>query len=76
MVYVDHADAEPVIAEATWEGRIARAPRGSGGFGYDPLFVDLRDGRHAAELPAAEKNRRSHRGQAARRLRQLLAARA
>ena len=34
MVYVDHADAEPVIAEATWEGRIARAPRGSGGFGY------------------------------------------
>lgn len=73
MVYLEHPDAEPLVAEAAWEGRIAEAPRGSGGFGYDPLFIDPRDGRHSAELPPAEKNRRSHRGQAARRLKELLA---
>jgi XTP/dITP diphosphohydrolase len=62
------ADPSPVIAQAAWEGRIARSPRGSGGFGYDPLFVVAGGDRTAAEFDAAEKNRVSHRGQALRAL--------
>ncbi|MFM1823320.1 MAG: hypothetical protein RI967_1586 [Planctomycetota bacterium] len=56
-----------VVAEArgTFEGRIGLAPRGSNGFGYDPLLV-LEDGRTSAELTSAEKNARSHRGNALR----------
>lgn len=74
MVFVREAeDPEPVIAEAEWRGRIGHAPRGSGGFGYDPYFV-LADGRTAAELPADEKNRVSHRGQALALLAARLAA--
>lgn len=65
---------EPVFAEGTLEGRIGTAPRGGGGFGYDPLFV-LPDGRTTAELDPADKNAISHRGQAARRMRELLAER-
>lgn len=61
------------IAEGTCSGQIARAPRGSGGFGYDPLFVvDGLDGRAMAELSEAEKNRVSHRARAVRALRSLL----
>jgi len=72
MVYVrSAADPRPVVAEGLWHGEIARAPRGSNGFGYDPLFV-LPDGRHAAELNAEEKNRLSHRALALRRLQELL----
>jgi XTP/dITP diphosphohydrolase len=57
-------DPAPLVAEGVWEGRIATAPRGSGGFGYDPLFV-VGDGElTAAQLPAAVKNRLSHRAQA------------
>jgi XTP/dITP diphosphohydrolase len=56
-------------AEGTFEGRIARAPRGSGGFGYDPIFLlnDATD-RTAAELTPEEKQALSHRGNAARAL--------
>lgn len=65
MVFVRFAaDPHPVVAEAAWVGRIGREPRGTGGFGFDPLFVVDGDGRTAAELPAREKNRGSHRGQA------------
>lgn len=65
MAFVRHAeDAQPVLAEAVWEGRIGHVPRGTGGFGYDPYFIVDGDGRTAAEMPAAEKNRMSHRGQA------------
>jgi len=64
-------DPAPVIAQGTWEGRIARAPRGSGGFGYDPAFIPAGEARTAAELPAQEKNQVSHR---ARALRALVAA--
>ena len=60
----DAGDPTPLIAEGAWEGWIATAPRGAGGFGYDPLFIGVADGRTAAELPVAEKNRLSHRGQA------------
>ena len=62
------ADPAPVIAQASWEGRIARAARGSGGFGYDPLFIVAGGERRAAEFDAAEKNRVSHRGLALRAL--------
>ncbi len=59
---------EKLTASGAWEGRVAVAPRGEGGFGYDPLFVDLESGRHAAELTREEKNARSHRGKALRAL--------
>jgi XTP/dITP diphosphohydrolase len=74
LVYLRRGDdPAPLIAEGTWSGRIAEAPRGDAGFGYDPLF-ELADGRTAAELPAEEKNRVSHRGQALTALRHRLAA--
>jgi XTP/dITP diphosphohydrolase len=66
-------DPEPLVAEARWHGEVLPAPRGGGGFGYDPLFFVPELGRTAAELPAAEKNRISHRGRALRTLRQRLA---
>jgi XTP/dITP diphosphohydrolase len=62
------ADPEPLIAEGSWEGEIARVPRGAHGFGYDPLFLVAGRGLTAAELPAEEKNRISHRARAAARL--------
>jgi XTP/dITP diphosphohydrolase len=69
MVLVRTADdPQPVVAEGTWDGEIARAPRGANGFGYDPLFVLPERGLTAAELPPEEKNRISHRGRAAARL--------
>ena len=65
MVLVKNAaDRDPLVAEGLWHGEIARAPRGSNGFGYDPLFVVPALGVTAAEMDAAEKNRVSHRGKA------------
>ena len=65
MAFVrDAGDAAPVVAEASWSGRIGFERRGAGGFGYDPLFIVEGDSRTAAEMPEAEKNRVSHRGQA------------
>lgn len=61
-------DAAPLSGEGTWEGRIALAPRGSGGFGYDPAFIPAGGQRTAAELSPAEKNKVSHRAQALARL--------
>jgi XTP/dITP diphosphohydrolase len=57
-------DPMPVVAEGTWEGRIDRFPRGTGGFGYDPVFVPAGLEATAAELEPAVKNASSHRGQA------------
>ncbi|MCM0044259.1 MAG: RdgB/HAM1 family non-canonical purine NTP pyrophosphatase [Burkholderiaceae bacterium] len=69
LVFVRHADdPQPVIADGRWLGDIVAAPRGQGGFGYDPHFVVRGLGKTAAELPAEEKNRLSHRGQALRAL--------
>ena len=63
MVLVRTADdPQPIVAEARWHGEIARAPRGSNGFGYDPLFFIPALGKTAAELQAEHKNRISHRG--------------
>lgn len=75
VVYLKSAsDPTPLIAEGRWQGWIGEAPRGEGGFGYDPLFqVDVQ-GTTAAQLVLHEKQRLSHRGQAVARLRQLLNA--
>jgi len=59
-------------AEGTWEGRIAAAPSGRHGFGYDPVFLVPRMGKTVGELPARVKHRLSHRAAAARRLRPVL----
>ena len=75
VVLLEHADdPTPIIAEGRWHGRIATAPRGTGGFGYDPLFVADGYEQHAAELSAEEKNRVSHRAVAVHQLLQQLAA--
>ena len=58
------ADPRPLIAEGSWEGRILHAPRGAGGFGYDPVFLDPENDLSAAELVPAIKNAISHRGRA------------
>ena len=67
-------DPEPILAEGRWDGVVIDTPRGSGGFGYDPHFLDPDAGLTGAELPAAEKNERSHRGKAMRALLARLAA--
>jgi XTP/dITP diphosphohydrolase len=65
LVLMRHAqDPQPLIAEAEWRGEILRERRGTGGFGYDPLFLDPLLGRSGAELPTDEKSRVSHRGKA------------
>ena len=67
-------DAAPLIASGSWEGRIALQPVGSGGFGYDPLFVPDGEQRSAAQLPATVKNVLSHRARALAALLAQLAA--
>ena len=65
LVYMRHAtDPTPLICQGTWEGEIALAPRGIGGFGYDPVFFVPGEGKTAAELTPDLKNRLSHRGKA------------
>jgi len=77
LAYVDEAGAERLF-EGRCEGQLADAPRGSGGFGYDPAFVPDDTGpgdrRTMAELSAAEKHAISHRGRAARELASWLEA--
>lgn len=68
-------DPQPLIAEGEWHGEIILAPRGSGGFGYDPYFLLPELGLTAAELDAEHKNRISHRGQALAALAAKLARR-
>lgn len=73
MVLLRHAaDPRPLVAEGLWKGEIARLPRGTNGFGYDPLFHLPALGKTAAELDAAVKNRMSHRAAALRRLASLI----
>lgn len=69
LVFVRSAsDPQPIIAEGEWHGEILAAPRGSGGFGYDPLFWLPALEQSAAEIPAELKNTLSHRGAACRHL--------
>jgi XTP/dITP diphosphohydrolase len=67
-------DPAPVIATGSWQGRIALAPSGHGGFGYDPLFIPDGHSCSAAQLAAAQKNSLSHRAQALAALLRLLPA--
>ncbi|WP_110693564.1 RdgB/HAM1 family non-canonical purine NTP pyrophosphatase [Salinicola halophyticus] len=65
LVYLRHADDPvPLIVQCDWKGDILAYPRGSGGFGYDPLFWIPECGMSVAELSGDEKNRLSHRGRA------------
>lgn len=82
LVYAEPKDGGGSVvletADGVFEGRIAASPRGDGGFGYDPIFepADEPEGsKTVAQLTAAEKNARSHRGKAARRMREQLVAR-
>jgi XTP/dITP diphosphohydrolase len=72
--FVYSEDAEPLLANGRWRGRILKARSGNGGFGYDPVFFDPELGKSAAELTADEKNASSHRGKALRALADLLGA--
>ena len=75
IVLLRHAeDPQPLIAEGVWSGIILEEPRGIGGFGYDPVFLDPTQGRSAAELEPALKHRISHRGRAIAALRENLSA--
>ncbi len=65
-------DGREIVAEGVLEGRIADRPRGSGGFGYDPVFEAA--GRTLAEMTPEEKNRISHRAEAVRALADALGA--
>jgi len=75
LVLLRHADDPcPLIAEGRWDGTIATAPAGDGGFGYDPVFVVPERGCTAAALSPADKAALSHRGQAMAALRRRLEA--
>jgi len=74
LAYMRHADdPTPILCHGTWEGIILTAPRGAGGFGYDPLFFVPTHNCASAELDKAEKNRISHRGKAMQELLQKIA---
>ncbi len=68
IVLVDGEGRELVVAEGACEGRIVDSPRGTHGFGYDPLFVAVGNERTMAELPPEKKNKISHRAKAAAKL--------
>jgi XTP/dITP diphosphohydrolase len=67
-------EGREVVVEAHLDGTLARAPRGTNGFGYDPIFVPLGETRTTAEMSADDKDAISHRGQAFRALAPQLAA--
>ncbi len=69
------ASGEEIVGEGTLEGKLLEAPRGEGGFGYDPLFVPDGQNRTVAEMRAEEKNAMSHRAQALREIVTRTAAR-
>jgi XTP/dITP diphosphohydrolase len=65
IVFVRAAnDSEPIVAHGKWEGQITIEPRGSGGFGYDPIFQPAGLHSTAAQLSPGEKNKISHRAHA------------
>lgn len=65
----------PIVVEAVWRGAILRQRRGAGGFGYDPIFLDIATGKTGAEMTSDEKSRVSHRGKAFRKLLNQIEAR-
>jgi XTP/dITP diphosphohydrolase len=73
LVYLEGPeDPAPLFAQGVWEGYVLEAPRGTGGFGYDPYFWLPELAASAAELEPERKNRLSHRGTALRALRAAL----
>jgi XTP/dITP diphosphohydrolase len=78
LTFLQRDDAEPLVTRGVFEGRIAAAPRGSGGFGYDPIFEPLFEpvgGRTVGQMSAAEKNTMSHRAIAGRAMGDALRSR-
>lgn len=74
LVYMQHAlDPMPVICTGEWQGKILREPRGTNGFGYDPVFFVPEENKAAAELPLGLKNKISHRSKALHALVTVLA---
>lgn len=67
-----HDDPQPLIADGIWTGEILNAPRGTLGFGYDPLFLDDKTDKTGAELEPEIKNHISHRGHALRKMLHLI----
>ena len=76
VAYLETPLAKPQLVEATCEGRVLAAPRGTGGFGYDPLFFSLDLEMAFGEAPLPAKQRVSHRGRAIRALVEVLVRRA
>ena len=72
VTFVADESAPPIAAEGVWRGHILEERRGSGGFGYDPVFLDPESGVASAELTQDQKNARSHRGKALRALAERL----
>ena len=70
--YVSPDDERVIQTEGIWRGSILRQRQGSGGFGYDPIFLDPQSGRSSGELTPKQKGARSHRGQALRELIEML----
>lgn len=68
----DEKDPAPIICQGVWRGEVLHEPRGTQGFGYDPIFYVPTHDCSAAELPPALKNQLSHRGQALSQLKQVL----
>ena len=67
IVFISGAgDPSPLVGEGVWDGSIADAPRGGGGFGYDPIFIPRGETQTAAQMPSDLRNQLCHRGQAAR----------
>lgn len=75
VIVIADPQGDTWTTEGTCEGEIALEPRGTNGFGYDPIFVVAGGSRHLAEFSSAEKNRISHRGRAAVNAREILRAR-
>ena len=74
LVYLSQPEAVPRVFEGACAGLILEAPRGEGGFGYDPLFLSDELGRTFGEASAEEKDAVSHRGRALRALAEALGA--
>lgn len=72
VTFLEPGNGEPLVAHGEWRGSILQARQGDGGFGYDPLFFVPDCSCSSAELEADQKNARSHRGQALRKLVELL----
>jgi XTP/dITP diphosphohydrolase len=72
IVAIRSPEGKEAIAEGSCKGRIGFKEKGKKGFGYDPLFILLKEGKTMAELPLEEKNRVSHRGKALKKIRRMI----